>query len=257
MRRYFVEKKLSVGEEFLLSGDLFHHIFEVCRQQLGNHFELMTNEGKAYLVEVILLQKKTASVKICEERQLPLLRKPYIHLILSVPKISTFETILEKAVELGVTSIQPVVSDFSFVKTLKSFPIEKLPRWQKIILQATQQSARGNILVLKEPKDLKQIMKAPPWRERQALGVFAYEGVCEVSFKTYLQKRKSETPDGIENLWAVIGSEGGFSGEEVRELRDLDLQPVTLGDQVLRVETACLTIVSSLKYEFDSFTKEL
>lgn len=257
MRRYFVDQKLNVGQEVQLDGDQFHHIFGVCRQQVGNHFELLNTAGKAFLVEVNSVQKKMATVKILEERQLPMPRKPFIHLILSMPKIATFETILEKAVELGVTSIQPVVSDFSFIKSLKSYPKEKLMRWQKIILQATQQSARGNLLVLNEPIELKQIIHASPWQEKQSLGLFAYEGQCEISFKTYLQNKKTETSVGLENLWVLIGSEGGFSSEEVRQLRELDLQPVTLGDQVLRVETACLTIVSALKYEFDGFVKEL
>jgi 16S rRNA (uracil1498-N3)-methyltransferase len=59
--------------------------------------------------------------------------------------------------------------------------------------------------------------------------------------------RKSNDP---ENLWLIVGSEGGFSDKEVTEMKQLGLDPVTLGPQVLRVETACMTLVSVLKYEF-------
>jgi 16S rRNA (uracil1498-N3)-methyltransferase len=59
--------------------------------------------------------------------------------------------------------------------------------------------------------------------------------------------RKSNDP---ENLWLIVGSEGGFSDREVTEMKQLGLDPVTLGPQVLRVETACMTLVSVLKYEF-------
>jgi 16S rRNA (uracil1498-N3)-methyltransferase len=251
MRRYYYSENLKLGDLVNLKGEIFHHIFDVCRQQSGHHFELMTSDGNAFLVQVVEIKKKESIVRVLEKRELSRPHKPFINLILSVPKIATFETILEKSVELGVTSIQPVISNYSFIKSVNHFPNEKRARWNKIILQATQQSARGNLLILNEVKDLSQILNKPPWREVTALGIFSYEGKCELSFKNYLQKIKKEAPIAIENLWALIGSEGGFSEQEVARLKQLDLQPVTLGDQVLRVETACQTIVSSLKYEFD------
>lgn len=251
MRRYYLNEKLNLEDQVILKGEVFHHIFDVCRQQIGHHFELMTADGNAYLAEVLEIRKKDAVVKILETRVLPRPKKPFINLILSVPKIATFESILEKAVELGVNGIQPIVSDYSFVKSLKHYPKEKKPRWEKIILQATQQSARGNLLVLHDAKELNQLCVNPPWKGPGNLGIFAYEGKCDISFKNYLQTTKEKNSMGFESLWAVIGSEGGFSDQEVLKFKQLDLQPVSLGDQVLRVETACLTIVSSLKYEFD------
>jgi 16S rRNA (uracil1498-N3)-methyltransferase len=211
----------------------------------------MTEDGMAFLVTVTELKKKEAVVRILEKRELPRPQKPFINLILSIPKITTFETILEKAVELGVTSIQPVISDFSFIKSLKHYPKDKKNRWDKIILQATQQSGRGNLLILRDVKELNQILAQPPWQQMGAFGVFAYEGKCELTFKSYLQSKNAKDSISTENIWAFIGSEGGFSNQEVVKFQQLDLQPVTLGDQVLRVETACQTIVSSLKYEFD------
>ncbi len=67
--------------------------------------------------------------------------------------------------------------------------------------------------------------------------------------------QRAQSPDepqgAVENIWLVVGSEGGFSFKEVEAFRQAGLEPVTIGPQVLRVETACIALVSALKYEFD------
>lgn len=78
------------------------------------------------------------------------------------------------------------------------------------------------------------------------LGLFAYEGEGVLGAKDYLA-----SPQKPEEIWVVIGGEGGFSPTEIQEFKDLGLVPVTLGEQVLRVETACIALVSILKYRFD------
>ena len=248
MRRYFYPDLLHTEAQFTLQGELFHHIFDVCRLQVGQHFELLNSTGVAYLVRVLEVGKKTAQVVVCEERKIPSLKEPHIHLYLSFPKVSTFEAIVEKSVEMGVKSITPLLSDFSSVRTKAQFPSPKLPRWQKIILQATQQSGRGDLMLLNDVQTLNDSFKAQDQKSEDTLTIVAYEGHAALTFKEYLTRRKSAH---LKNLGVYVGSEGGFSEQEIQRFMALDLPPVTLGDQVLRVETACLTLVSSLKYEFD------
>lgn len=107
MRRYWSDSPLSLNKEIQLSPELFHHICEVCRLPEGAKFELITEEQKAYLVRLVSKSKKTATIHVLEERQLPSLSRPYIRLCISLPKFNTFESILEKSVELGVHRIQP------------------------------------------------------------------------------------------------------------------------------------------------------
>lgn len=251
MRRFFISGPIAVGTEKQLEGDSFHHIFEVCRQQIGDQFELVTAEGKAYFSKVLQIQKKRAVVMPLEVRELPKPRQPWINLVLSMPKFSNFDLILEKSVELGVARIQMVVSDYSYIKSLKSFPHEKQGRWLKIIQQATQQSGRGNLLELTEVQSLDHFLDTKVWLQSPSAAIFAYEGQSSINLKSYLQECRRKVQSPFENIWVFVGSEGGFSLAEVERFRKLDLQPVTLGDQVLRVETACQTIVAALKYEFD------
>jgi 16S rRNA (uracil1498-N3)-methyltransferase len=251
MRRYWIEKKMIFNDEVTFKDDLFHHIFDVCRQEVGNHFEVITEDSKAYLVEVTAKEKKQARAKIKEVREIEKLPPPYVHIALSVSRYNVMDSIVEKAVEMGVSSILPFFSDFSFIR--KNLPEGKVERWQKIVISATQQSGRGELMKITEPVDWPEMLKTiNPNASNWCL--FAYEGDSVLDIKQHLLKARENavknTSGGPENLWIIVGSEGGFSEKEVSEMRQLGLYPVTLGPQVLRVETACMTLVSVLKYEF-------
>lgn len=144
----------------------------------------------------------------------------------------------------------PFFSEFSFVRKGEKISDNKIDRWDKIVRSATQQSGRGDLMSVQDPipfeKMLEQINPKPGH-----VGLFAYEGASTYSLKDYCQKVKSEHPEGISDIWIIVGSEGGFSHNEVKAFEKLGLYPVTLGPQVLRVETACMALLSALKYDFD------
>jgi len=251
MRRYWIPKDQireaagSITVNF--SGDIFHHIFGVCRQEVGSKFEVLAGDQKAHFVEVIQVGKKSAEARVLETRTIPSLKTPHIHLAISVPRFPVMEAVIEKAVEMGVVAIHPFFSEYSFVRSAAMVPESKIERWQKIVVSATQQSGRGELL---------NISPALSWTDLQnkfnqtpnKMGLFAYEGEGQKSIKNYLQSRQTQKP---QEIWLFVGSEGGFSQTEVQAFHEMGLEAVTLGEQVLRVETACIALVSVLKYEFD------
>lgn len=245
MRRYWIEPQNLTETEAQLEGELFHHVVDVCRLQEGDKFELLPGNGKAYLVQLGPLSKKRAKALVLETRDIQPLQKPYIHLCLSVPRFAKLETILEKAVELGVHEVIPFVSDYSFVRTLGGPLTDKRGRWLKIIQSATEQSGRGEVMKLAEAATLKDVFERFN-QQTNAAGLFPYEGEAELEIKDALGRISSPSA-----IWIFVGSEGGFSHKEVEFFRKGGLKPVTLGSQVLRVETACLALVSVLKYHFD------
>mgnify|MGYP000911175040 CR=1 FL=1 len=252
MRRYWLDINLQIGEQLVIDKDLFHHIFDVCRVGKDQHFELLNSSGQGFLVHVDNVEKKRATVSVVEVRKIPELKYPHIHLFMSMPKFATLESVMEKAVEMGVHSIHPFYSEFSFVKSMQEKDLQhKQERWQKIIVSATQQSGRGELMKLSNPfawKDFSQ--KINQLAIDQCL--FFYEGDSALNAKQAIAQFKEKQKDKpIKNIGLVIGSEGGFSTNEIKGLEGLGLSPVTLGSQVLRVETACLTGLSILKYEFD------
>ncbi len=251
MRRYWIEKKnILTPQTVKFESDLFHHIFEVCRQEKGSKFEVII-EGKAYLVEATEILKKTALANIIEERVIATLPEPYLKLALCIPRFPVLESVLEKAVELGVHSIQLLTSDCSFIKSSEKISENKWDRWQKIIVSSTQQCGRGELMTLVQPRPLNIFLQEMDPIHR-SLCLFGYEGDDAMALQDYL---KPQNLKKWSDTWVIVGGEGGFSKQEVSSLHKIGIQPVTVGDQILRVETACIALISVLKYELGLMRK--
>jgi 16S rRNA (uracil1498-N3)-methyltransferase len=242
MRRYWIPEDSKSETHVVLSGDIFHHICVVCRQGVGDRFEVIC-DGKAYFVEIESSEKKSAVAKILEERELPALPQPEIHLALSLPKFTTVDKTIEKMVELGVAKVHLFTSDFSYMKAGSRDLNKKRERWHKIIRGATQQTGRGDLMELTEVTPL-NVLLSENFPARNRAGLLAYEG----EEGEPLKDRMDNLPANSEQVWIFVGSEGGFSSKDLELFKDYKLLPVTLGDQVLRVETACVTLVGILRY---------
>lgn len=250
MRRYWIEASDKSGDSVVFRDDTFHHIFDVCRQDVGSKFEVITPDGKAYFVEVTRVDRKSAEARVLESRVIPSLREPLIHLVLAVPRFPVMDAVLEKAVELGVKSVRPVFSEFSFVRTEQSLSANKVQRWEKIIRSATQQCGRGELMELFPARPLESFLGEIN-RNGSFTGLFAYEGGSTLGVKQAIARIKAANPRGVSEIFLFVGAEGGFSHREIELFGETGLKPVTLGAQVLRVETACMALVSVLKYDFD------
>ncbi len=265
MRRYWVAKEdidLAATPALVhLHGEVLHHIRDVCRMRIQDRFEVLSDDQKAYLVEIVSETKNESVAKIIETRIIEPIAKPHIVLALSIPRFSVFENIIEKSVELGVHSIQPLFSDFSFIRKQEDVLEKKMQRFQKIIQGATQQSGRGDFMPILPALTLQEMLSNFNLERQNASlipgsfvsGIFAFEGESEASFKSYLHEILQNFRNAQENqkIYIFVGSEGGFSTKEVEMFKKYSLKPVTLGTQVLRVETACVALVSVIKYELN------
>lgn len=248
MRRYWLDSKLDSQNTLRISGDAFHHIFDVCRNHIDSEFEVLgVKPGHALQVQVIELHKKHAVVKLISERLVAKPTGPNIVLNLSIPKISTLEAIVEKSVELGVERIQLFCSQHSFIRKPEDFSATKMVRLNKIILHATQQSGRADLMSVCPPTTWDGNLKEFINHASHPVGLLAYESLgLKQSLKIQMTQISLPSQDEI---WVFIGSEGGFSSTEVEQALSKGLEIVSLGSQVLRVETACVVLVGSLKYE--------
>lgn len=255
MRRYWfsTDSAPKVGASIQIEGDLLHHIRDVCRQSIGDRFELIFS-GQAALVEIESEKKGLSRARVIELRVIPELPYPRIGLALCFPRLNIFDRVLEKAVELGVETIQPLFSARSYLRVGDSSWQNKADRWRKIIQSATQQSGRASLLDLKEPRTLEVFMSDLAEtsdavnRSPKEMCLFAYE-MAHLSMQAELHKIKTLSRSAPSRIWLLIGSEGGFTSEEVASLQAAKIMPITLGAQVLRVETACVTLLGILKYE--------
>jgi 16S rRNA (uracil1498-N3)-methyltransferase len=244
MRRFWVDPGAINGDQVRFEDEAYRHVVTVSRRSVGDRFEVLAGDGQALFVEVVAVEKRTALAHVLERRNLPSLPQPYIRLALSVPRPKTLDAIVEKAVELGVQSLHLLTSDYSFVRDLRELKPERLDRLERIVAAATRQSARGALFEIAPALDLKKTLEEMN-RRPHAKGLFAYEGTAALGVHAYLQAMAAEMP---QEVWLFVGSEGGFSTAEVELFKQFHLEPVTLGEQVLRVETACVALISVIKY---------
>ncbi len=246
LRRFYVDPRDLSEQEVLVRGELFHHIRDVCRFGVGAQFEILPGDGSARLVEIISLGARELRASILSRRELPPLKKPLITLALSLPKLPKVDWIAEKCVELGVYEIRPFVSDYSFLRKTSEISESRLQRWRKLVLAATQQSGRGEVMAIHPVVTLDKLLVEFN-RQDSIGGLFPYEGESQTGLPLALNDLKSRA---VENIWVFVGSEGGFSTREVELFARQGMPPVSLGDQILRVETACLALMSIIKYDF-------
>ena len=244
LRRLWVEQKQIQQNQVVLEGESFHHAVHVIRLRVGEEFEVVCGEAQAWHVQIKEIGKKRAIAEILGKNKLAALRLPHIHLALALPKWATFEWVVEKSVEMGVYSVQPLFSEFSYTRQQKDYSANKIERMQKIIRAATEQSARAELLKLYPPKRLLDFAGELN-QNVECVCLFAYEGPTSLDIQTALQHR---TFNSVKDIWVIVGSEGGFSEAEVRDLSKFGLEPVTMGEQILRVDTACLSLLSVIKY---------
>ena len=193
--------------------------------------------------------KKKGWAQILETRKIEPLRTPHIHLALSIPRFHKMDWIIEKAVELGAAQLHPFVSENSFVRKIDGQLTRRRSRWEKIVQGATQQSGRGELMGISEPCTLDQLLERFN-QQASCRGLFPYEGVAPVCLAEEMEnQKKSADFSSIKSFWIFVGSEGGFSLSEVERFKEVGLSPVTMGEQILRVDTACVALLSVIKYE--------
>jgi 16S rRNA (uracil1498-N3)-methyltransferase len=242
MRRFFIQEnqKLESESSIELIGDEFHHLKNVCRLEQGERVELLDGLGKIAVAVISSIGKKSALLTTEKVLELPRPPNPSIEIVLCIPRFQIMDLIIQKSVELGAAKIVPVVSERSFVKDLHHDLESKISRWNKIALEACKQSGRAWPLILDEVTPLDKKIEAT------TNGLFLYEGESTQDVKSALEKYK-EVP---ETLSVFVGPEGGFSPREVAKFISRGLPPVTMGPLVLRVETACIALLSVIEYHF-------
>ena len=224
-RRFFVSE--IVNDMAALDGDDARHLARVLRVEVGQRYEL-SDGSRAALAEVAAVRKDHVQFRVLED--LPASpRVVHVTLLMALIKFDHFEMVIEKATELGVAEIVPVITARTEVGLEKAVP-KRLERWQRIALEASQQSRRDRLPVL---------FPAISFRDAVRL---------DKRYRIWLD----EEPDGAPLLAALpserhiedsiallVGPEGGWTPAE-RETASTNWTRVSLGAQILRAETAAM-----------------
>ena len=226
------------GESVLvLKGEEAHHCVRVLRLKAGTRIEVFDGVGQSATGTLSSVSKDHVEVQI-ESKQYtppPSLR---ISLYQAIPKGGNMEWIVQKAVELGVLEIQPLISTHTVVKPDQLE--KKAQKWQKIALEACKQCGQNWLPRVQTPMNYDQ------W-----LTQYELEGCALIAA---LDPRAVSLAEGIAQFQrtgaaaVLIGPEGDFSQKEYDLAIGQGFQPVSLGEIVMRVETATLYTLSALKY---------
>lgn len=233
MQRYFCD---SNEEVVTLSSDDSYHITKVMRMNVGDNIELVSN-NKLYIAEII---KTTPNVMVKKN----FIQESFgtninIDIAQSIVVEQKMDYILQKGTELGANKFIPLIVDRSVVK-LNDKSDKKQKRWQTIVKEAAEQSKRLEVPTVANPCNIKELAKLD-----YDLKILCSVNETSKNIKTIL----SNISIG-DRILVVVGPEGGFTNLEEQELIKNGFVSVSLGNRVLRTETASLFVLSVINYIF-------
>ena len=235
MQRYFA-KGLDYDNISLILSDI-HHIKNVMRMKKNDEIEVVFDK-KVYICIIESIEPFKLKIKsLCENCND--FNKEII-VAVGLVKEQKMDLILQKLTELGVSKIIPVNMERSIVKLDNKREEKKLQRWNTICKEASEQSKRNTIPIVTDVIKLKELVNVPA----------DLKLVCSVSEKNNMIYDYIEQ-DNYNSVLLVIGPEGGISLNEEEFLKNNNFSLVSFGNLVLRVETACIYIVSVFNYIFN------
>jgi len=235
MNRFFAPK----GNILSLSESDENHIINVLRLREGDEIIICDGNLIDYRCSITQISKNSLDLRIVERFENNAEPPSKITLYQGFPKADKLELIIQKCVELGIFKIVPVLTERTIVKIKPDFS-KKLDRLQKISEAAAKQSGRGIIPEICMPISFKDAVKE---MGNYDLSLMPYEGEKENNLKGILSGFSGE------NISIFIGPEGGFSEKEVEFAKSSKIQTVSLGNRILRTETAGLATLAITLHE--------
>ena len=216
------------GDYATFDAEESRHVLQVLRRRRGDEITWTDGRGNRYRGTIDEVQKKSFVAKITERETIPPPREYTVHLAVAPTKnISRYEWFLEKATEIGIDRITPILCDHSERTRIRT------DRLHKILLSAMKQSLRSTLPALDELTRFSDFMSNLPDVPQKLIAH------CAAGEKFALRQFDGSAGDVL----LLIGPEGDFSTEEIERAVDIGFQSVTLGEARLRTETAAVTAV--------------
>lgn len=215
----------------ILKGDEAHHMRKVLRMQPSDLLSVFDGKGREMQATISRYEGGCALLELKQEITHPVESRVEITLVQGLSKGERFEIVLQKAVELGVSRVIPLVSRYTDVKLVEAG--RRKERWERIVLEATKQSGRrllaevGGVLEFSRLKDFCQTPSVL---------------LAERGGRSWREVFKGITPEN--GVVLIVGSEGGWSSEELEQADGWGVRLLTLGPRILRTETAGVVAVA-------------
>lgn len=272
MHRFFVTDPAGpwpIGTELQLDRADAVHAARVLRLRAGQFVLVSDGDGFDYEAELLQVSPNAVQVRIVSVAPSPAEPRAFLTLVQGVAKGSKMDFIIQKAVEIGVSRIIPVVTERTVVRLDRAKAAARVERWQRIAEEAAKQAGRGRVPVVEEVVHWSDVWQwddlgtvLVPWEEAAGRGLMdalqhrpqTSDGVGSEQRSLTVTDAGSEqrvvtaptaTDTGGRRAFAVvIGPEGGLSPAEVDLAKSYGALPVTLGPRILRTETAAIVSVA-------------
>lgn len=222
------------GQILELSAGASQHVGVVLRMQVGEKLTLFCGDNREFDATIELLKKKQVHVLIgaikVKSRESPL----SIHLAQAISKGDRMDFVMQKAVELGVASIRPLITERCVVKLDRERMEKRVSQWQSMVIAACEQSGRNTVPMVYQPIHLEHYLQ-------ESLGEL------KLILHPGTNKNWRELIKASSSIALLIGPEGGFSEQEVQLVNSHGFQAMSLGPRILRTETAAITALGVLQ----------
>ena len=241
MTHFFVDSKNKTNNTITINdSENYRHIARALRARIGENLLLIDENQIQY--ETIIKEINSSEI-VCEiKNSYPSKRDLEFDLYLAQSPLRSDAqlTIMEKATELGARGVYPIITDNCALN--KSVLEKKHEKWQKVMYEASKQCERAKVPTCFDPTTLEKVLE----KDFDKVLVLA-ERSTEISFKEYLRKNPIKKD---EKVLVIIGPEGGFSQKEFDYFRSKSLPLISLGDLILKAETAVIVTLGSIVYEY-------
>ena len=245
MHRFYITPEKWNTEALVLTGAEVRHAVRVLRLKPGARVATFNGRGREVTAEIVSIDRNEIRLRKLQETGTPPLRCR-ITLVQAIPKGKNMDLIVQKAVEIGAAEIAPLLSDRTVVAISEKMAAEKQQKWQQIAIEAAKQSGQNWLPLVHPPKSVRDFFSAAPRFDLQLIGSLQSDAR---HLKTVLADYQRENGERPASVMMCIGPEGDFTPAELNIARSHGCTPITLGQIILRVETAAIYCLSILSYE--------
>jgi len=238
MPTFFVAAEAIVPPTVRITGPLLHHLRQSLRLQPGEILSVTDDRGNRYRTEIAGVTGRELVGRILDTTSAPPKQGRSVVLAQSLLKGEKMDWVIQKATELGVERIAPILANHSVVRPRAERIEHQRARWQRIALEAAQQSERWSVPTIDKPATITQMLSASRTAASKILLAERLPGASLTNVPLHT---------GRGDVCLLVGPEGGWEEEEVQQALHEGFSAVTMGPRILRAETAAIAAISVLQ----------
>lgn len=245
-KRFFVHPE-SISQEYAkLDSCESHHLRHVMRLSIGDTVEVFDGEGNLYRVVVDSFDsKKIARLKIAKKISSAASAPYQLSVVVAMPQRGKMDSIVEKATELGLEALIPVVTERTVVRPSKK-SVDMTQRWKAVSIQAAKQSHLLRLPCLEPVCSLSGFINST--KVRNCLLLVPHPEATRRADCSLIASVKSDLTGEHKKIILFIGPEGGFTEGEIKKFKDHDAISFSTGDTILKIDTAFVAATSFIKF---------